>query len=120
MANILVIDDSPTVFASLQEQLSDHVLSLMKRFIDLPQQIRQAPPELILLDLELPSLSGVQLGQYIRKYEPFPIPIIIHSSRPLEELRVAARQVGAVDSVQKGMDAAELRRRIERALLVRV
>lgn len=120
MATILVIDDSPTVFAGLQEQLSEHTLQLMKRFIDLPQQIRESPPDLVLLDLEIPSLSGVQLGQYIRKYEAFPIPIIIHSSRPPAELDAAARAVGAVDFIQKGMTGHDLRKRIERALLARV
>lgn len=120
MAKILVIDDSATVIRSVEAALvaDGHVIESLTRFVELPSRIRQQPPDLILLDLEIPALSGVALGRYVRKYQTRPIPILIHSSRPEPELIQAALEVAATGFVVKGATPDHLRSEVNRALTV--
>ena len=118
MANILVIDDSPTVAGAVREALAPdgHQVESLKRFIDLPAVIATRPPDLILLDLEIPSLSGVALGGFVRRYQRRHIHILIHSSLPESTLAEAAAQVGALGYLSKGTPWEAMRAKIRHAL----
>jgi two-component system chemotaxis response regulator CheY len=126
MGRILVIDDSPTVASTIRELLSldGHIIDCLNFFIDLPRIVREETPDLVLLDLEMPIASrsaaaghsGVAFARYIRKHEPHPIAILIHSSRPLPDLEKAARDVRAVGVLPKGSAPSEVRRAVTSAL----
>ncbi len=107
---ILVIDDSPTVYAAIRMLLvpEGHEVNYLSRFVDLPQTMRVSPPDVVILDLEMPALSGQRVGQYVRKYETKSTPIIVHSSRPENDLASAAEEVGAATWVQKSNDKSPL------------
>jgi DNA-binding NarL/FixJ family response regulator len=70
--------------------------------IYLPRLVKEEPPDLILLDLSMPALSGVKVAMFIRRYEKHPIPIVLYSSRPIEELRETMLEMDAAGFVQKG------------------
>lgn len=118
MGRILVIDDSPTVVVALREALapSGHEVETLEVFTDLAPAIRTRPPDLIVLDLEIPALSGLEMGRFVRRFEREHVPILIHSGRAETELREAAEALGAAGWVPKGLPPSELRRRVEAAL----
>ncbi len=110
MARILVVDDSPTTVHFLRRLLSEngHAVETLDSFVRLAEHVRQSPPDLIILDLSLPALPGVKMGQLIRRYQCRDVPIVVYSSQPEEELIEATRLVGAVDFVSKKEDPARL------------
>ncbi len=71
-------------------------------------------PELILLDLGLPDLDGVEVIKRIREWSP--VPIIVLSVRDQEEAKVKALDAGADDYLTKPFGSGELLARIRVAL----
>ncbi|MFV3127590.1 response regulator [Niveispirillum sp. KHB5.9] len=74
---------------------------------------RQALPELILLDLGLPDLDGLDLIPALKRERP--VPLIVLSSRDREQDKVLALDLGADDYVTKPFSAGELMARIRTA-----
>jgi two-component system, OmpR family, response regulator len=117
MARVLVIDDSPTVHAALKAALSQyHQVEKLDRFVDLPQRMRESPPDVILLDLDMPALPGASFGKYVRKYQLREIPIIIHSAQTQETMNRTASDLFAFGVFSKGGPTEELLRMIDRAI----
>ena len=97
MVRILVVDDNPAVRhylrAILEQQSSWHVCDEARTGGEALQRVRQAAPDVILLDFQMPDLNGLDVAQEIARLCPS-IPILmvtVHMSRQLEE---AARNVG--------------------------
>lgn len=114
MAKILVIDDSDFVVESVKEALEPlgHTIERLESFLKLVDSVRTDPPDLILLDLEMPLLPGRKAGEYIRRYQAHRIPLLIHSSRPEPELRRAAMAVDADGWVSKTAGVPALLRKV--------
>ncbi len=104
MPKVLVIDDSPSAVYGVREVLepAGYEVEAVEMIIYLAHQVRDDPPDVILLDLSMPVLSGINVASLIRRFQPRPIPIIIYSSRPSTELRSAAAELGATAYVWKG------------------
>ncbi len=83
-------------------------------------QIRKSPPDLLLLDLMLPKLSGLEVCKEVRR-EPAlnRLPILMLTARGEEADRVVGLELGADDYVTKPFSPRELAARIK-ALLRRV
>jgi len=119
MANILAIDDSPSVVTYLTEVLGEagHQIAGLKTFALLPQALARNPPDLIILDLSMPALSGNSFGYFIRRFSNGFIPILIYSSRPESELEEAVSTIGAECALSKERaDADEIRRTVAKIL----
>ncbi len=71
-------------------------------------------PDIVLLDLGLPDIDGVEVTRRLREWTH--IPIIIVSVREQEEQKIAALDVGADDYLTKPFGAGELNARIRAAL----
>ena len=83
-------------------------------------QIRKSPPDLLLLDLMLPKLSGLEICKEIRRDERLGrLPILILTARGEEADRVVGLELGADDYVTKPFSPRELVARVK-ALLRRV
>ena len=104
MARVLVIDDSMSAVQKARTILETggHTVETLDLLIHLPQLVKDNPPDLILLDLSMPALSGVNVARFIRRYEKRPIPIVLYSSRPTGELAQTAETLDAAGYVQKG------------------
>lgn len=77
------------------------------------EQVRKAAPELILLDLGLPDMDGLDLIPALRRERP--VPIIVLSSRDREADKIQALDMGADDYVTKPFSEGELLARIRTA-----
>jgi DNA-binding response OmpR family regulator len=115
---ILVVDDEPTLRETLAEALDAdgfHVITAgdgreaLVRF-------RESHPDLILLDLMLPELSGVEVCRIIRAESA--VPILMLTAKTAEVDKVVGLEIGADDYVTKPFSLRELSARI-RALLRR-
>ena len=71
-------------------------------------------PELILLDLGLPDIDGVEIIESVRKWTQ--LPIIVVSARNYEDDKIQALDMGADDYITKPFSAAELLARIRVAI----
>lgn len=115
-ARILVVDDEPNIVATLAPLLRAHqyeVVSAMSGRAAL-QAIEQDPIDVIVLDLGLPDMGGVELCRLVR--EEHAMPIIVLSARGAEADKVLALDAGADDYVTKPFGAGELLARIRVAL----
>jgi two-component system, OmpR family, KDP operon response regulator KdpE len=115
-ALILVVEDEPPIRRLLRTTLgaNDYRTLEAGTGAEAMSGLRHHRPDLVLLDLGLPDVDGLQLIGEIRKVGP--VPIVILSSRGDEAAKVAALDSGADDYVTKPFGADELLARIRAAL----
>jgi two-component system KDP operon response regulator KdpE len=118
-ARILIVDDEPNIIGAVAPLLRARgyeVLSAMSGRAAL-EVIDRDKPDLIVLDLGLPDIDGVEVTRRVR--ETLSVPILVLSARSGERDKVSALDAGADDYVTKPFGAEELLARI-RATLRRV
>lgn len=118
MGNILIVEDDPSIRKLVRVNLIKRGYAVCEAE-DSHQAIARFQTEavdLVLLDLMLPGLSGVDVCQWIRARSD--VPIIVLSARSEEGLKVAALDAGADDYVTKPFGQEELLARV-RAFLRR-
>lgn len=115
-ANILVVDDEPQITRVLKTTLSSHgygtrtagdgdeALLLMKEW----------SPDLVITDLRMPNMSGLDLCRHLRAKSR--VPIIVLSVKGEERAKVEALDAGADDYVTKPFNINELLARVRAAL----
>lgn len=116
---ILLVEDQALERLLVRDRLRREPLELIEApnaLIGL-QLVRERSPDLILLDLGLPDLPGLE---FIRRIKQDPvmrsIPIVVLSGATDTEDKVRALDLGAVDFISKPFDPIELRARIRTAL----
>jgi DNA-binding response OmpR family regulator len=115
---ILVVDDEPTLVATLKynlERESFRVLEAADGEAAL-EAARSGRPDLIVLDLMLPGLSGLEVCRILRKETR--VPIIMLTAKDAEVDKIVGLETGADDYVTKPFGMPELMARV-RALLRR-
>ena len=75
------------------------------------ERIQATRPDLVVLDLRMPEISGLEVLRRIRGHDP-ELPVIILSSGPTDEVRAALR-LGPTDYVEKPIDPCVLLSRIQ-------
>jgi two-component system KDP operon response regulator KdpE len=118
-ARILIVDDEPNIIGAVAPLLRARgyeVLTAMSGRAAL-ETIDRDKPDLIVLDLGLPDIDGVEVTRRVR--ETLSVPILVLSARSGERDKVSALDAGADDYVTKPFGAEELLARI-RATLRRV
>ena len=115
-ARILVVDDEPNIIGTVAPLLRSKgydVLTAMTGRAAIETQERDSP-DLVVLDLGLPDIDGVDVCVAIRRSSG--IPILVLSARGAERDKVRALDAGADDYVTKPFGAEELLARIRAAL----
>jgi DNA-binding response OmpR family regulator len=115
---VLIVEDEPTVRETLAEALIEDGLQVTTA-ADGPQALerfRADRPDLLVLDLMLPGMSGIEVCRVIRAESP--VPILMLTARDSELDKVLGLELGADDYVTKPFSLRELQARI-RALLRR-
>lgn len=113
---ILVVDDEPTIRTTVAEALTAdgyHVVSAATGAEALTT-FRAELPDLVLLDVMLPGISGIEICRVIRAESA--VPIILLTARDAEADKVLGLEVGADDYVTKPFSLRELSARVRAAL----
>jgi two-component system KDP operon response regulator KdpE len=113
---VLVVDDEPPIRKLLRMGLNTQGYQTL----DAPNakaalELMASKPDLIILDLGLPDMQGLELLRQIRARKDT-VPIVVLSSRGDEDVKVAALDQGADDYVTKPFGMEELLARIRMAL----
>ena len=111
-AKLLLIDDESQILRTLQVTLSSqgYEIKTASNGLDGLIAFREWRPDLVITDLSMPEMSGVELCREIRAIAP--TPIIVLSVREQEGAKVAALDAGADDYVTKPFNIQELKARI--------
>ena len=116
---LLLVEDDPRVRQSLSLALEDEGYDVLG--VESGEQalavLRETTPDVVLLDLTLPGMDGIEVCRRVR--ETGDIPVIMVTARAESADVVAGLQAGADDYVTKPLVAAELAARVQ-ALLRRV
>jgi len=118
---ILIIDDDNSHLLTAKGILENegYTVSTHNQALGSTVIARQLGPDLILLDMNMPGLSGDRLAQIIgRNYQSSKVPILFYSSNDEDSLRKAVEQYsfyGVKDYICKG-DSYDLRKKVARCL----
>ncbi len=114
--HILVIDDEPQILRALRTILTEKKfrVTTASRGEEGLALAAAAPPDIVILDLGLPDISGIEVCARLREWTQ--IPIIILSVRDSEKDKVAALDKGADDYLTKPFSIEELLARVRVAL----
>ncbi|WP_129307843.1 response regulator transcription factor [Streptomyces sp. L2] len=113
---VLVVDDDPTV-AEVVAGYLDRAGYVVDRAADGPDALVRAAghrPDLVVLDLMLPGMDGLEVCRRLR--ERGPVPVIMLTARGDEDDRILGLEVGADDYVTKPFSPRELVLRVESVL----
>ena len=118
--SILVIDDEKSIRFSLNEALTlvGYDVILSDGEIDILDCISQKNPDLILLDMKLPDLNGMDLLKTVIQYDPEAIVMMITGYADIDSA-VQAMKLGAYDYINKPFNIEELLINIAKALETR-
>lgn len=122
LANILVIDDTPENLHLLAAMLTEQgykVRSVTKGSAGL-RGAAAAPPDLILLDINMPEMNGYEVCQQLKESDRTrDIPVIFISAMNDVLDKVKAFSVGGVDFITKPFQVQEVLARVENHLTIR-
>jgi two-component system KDP operon response regulator KdpE len=115
-ARVLVVDDEPEVLRLLRTALTErgYDVSAAASGEEALAAVERRLPDVILLDLMLPGISGIEVCRRVR--ERSAVPIVVVSARGEERDKVEALDLGADDYLTKPFGMAELLARIRAAL----
>jgi two-component system chemotaxis response regulator CheY len=102
---ILLVDDSPTmrrmVTASLREIPGAHFVEAGSG-LEAIEKLALAPAALVILDLNMPDMHGLEVLQFLRGHQRYrAVPVIVLTTRGDESSRAAAMAAGATAYVTK-------------------
>lgn len=114
--SILVVDDEYLNLRIVESHLADrYVLTTALSGAEALEKLSANKPDLIILDLMMPVMTGYQVCQIIRKrYDPDELPIVILTAKNRVEDLVKGLSLGANDYITKPFSKEELRIRIDK------
>lgn len=117
MNNVLIIEDDKEICVMIKDHLEKYNYQVFFTLTgaNAIERIKELSPDLIILDLMLPFISGDELIRNIRKFSD--VPVIVVSAKSLTFNKVELLRLGADDYLTKPFDLDELLARIERNLL---
>jgi len=119
---IMVVDDNPTNLKLLEDMLREHgydVRSFPRGRLALTAA-DQEPPDLILLDINMPEMNGYEVCEHLKASSSLAaIPVIFLSALNETEDKVKGFRSGAVDYISKPFQFEEVQARVETHLKLR-
>ncbi len=113
---ILVVDDEPSIgeVVRLYLEQAGYQVTVLEDGEAARQALLQEPPDLLILDLMLPSVDGLELTRFVRARSD--LPIIMLTARKEETDRIVGLEMGADDYVVKPFSPRELVSRVKAVL----
>jgi len=119
VARIFVIDDDEQLLrmVGLMLERGGHSVTLISNPVEGLDQIKADKPDLLVLDVMMPNMSGHDLAKEIRNTKGYDtLPILMLTARSQEVDRTAALKVGADDYLSKPVTSQELIERVDNLL----
>ncbi len=113
---VLVVDDEERMVRFIRLNLEQDGFIVVEAFNGKQalQRLRDATPDLILLDIMMPDLDGFEVLQMIREINN--VPVIMLTAKGEEDDRVRGLELGADDYITKPFDIEELKLRVQGAI----
>jgi DNA-binding response OmpR family regulator len=117
MPRVLVVDDDPRVVATLSDvlRLKGYTVDIASDGPEALERVREARPHVVLLDVSLPTMNGLEVLLCIRQLDPT-VGVIMVSGICDEVTIRRALTLGAAEYLVKPMKLQELERTLEHAL----
>jgi DNA-binding response OmpR family regulator len=115
VSHILIVEDDRDIAELIRHYVAKagHTTDVLVSGADVLPRVRARRPDLLVLDLMLPGLNGLEICQALRRNEATAeLPIIVVTARAAESDRVAGLDLGADDYVTKPFSPKELVARI--------
>jgi len=119
--NILIVDDEQSVVFLLKEELTEiekYNIATAYDGADAINLLQSQPFDVVLLDVKMPRVSGIEVLKYIREQHPTTIVIMLTNFADVKTA-IETMKLGAYDFVSKPYEREELLATIERALELR-
>jgi CheY-like chemotaxis protein len=117
---VLVVDDSPIdrrLAGAIIERSSEWKAAYATNGVEALAAMKREKPDVVLTDLQMPEMDGLELVGEIRQQHP-PIPVILMTAHGSEDIAIQALRQGAASYVPKRVLATELVPTIETVLAV--
>jgi two-component system, NtrC family, nitrogen regulation response regulator NtrX len=115
--NILIVDDEMSILTSLSGVLKDegYQVTTASNGTDALKLIKEDPPSLVLLDIWMPGLDGIETLTRIKKDHAH-LPVVMMSGHGSIETAVRATKLGAYDYIEKPLSLDKITRLVHHAL----
>lgn len=109
MGKILLVDDDANILASLQKVLerSGHEVATARRAEAALDAIASSPPDVVLMDIRMPGMSGLDAFRRLKETHP-KLPVIIMTGHATTGSAIEATKLGAYEYLIKPFDPQEL------------
>ena len=116
--HILIVDDVTTNLRFIGELLKEeNSLSMARSGDQALKMLKKIDADLILLDVKMPKMDGIDVMEQLSKDESFrKIPVIFLSADGQEETQDKVYELGAADFIKKPFEPGDLLDRIKKAL----
>src|ERR671921_845743 len=117
MANLLIVDDEPGMRQLLSHVFgrANHAVRAAENGAKALELLRQAPADLIVSDVKMPDMNGIELLRKAREFLPDAAVVMMTAFATVETAREAFK-LGADDFIQKPFDVEEMKLIAEKAL----
>jgi two-component system nitrogen regulation response regulator GlnG len=120
MPRVLVVDDDRTVLRLVERALADSGVEVVsaQSAADGLSALRQHAPDVLLLDVRLPDMSGLEIADQVRAIDA-KLPVAYITVSDDSNLAIEAMKQGAYDFLLKPLDVQQVQDLVERALQTR-
>ena len=121
-ARILIVDDHEDNVELLRARLESwgYAPETAGDGAEALTKVEEAPPDLILLDVMMPKIDGIEVARRVKGNDELPfIPIIMQTALDTTESKVEGLEAGADDYITKPIDFAELKARVKSMLRIK-
>jgi len=110
---VLIVDDETTIIESLEGILSDDGFEVIHAYngYEALKKIETASPDIVLLDIWMPGMDGIETLKEIKKIAPN-LPVVMITGHGSIESAVDATKSGAYDFLEKQIGRASCRERV--------
>ena len=114
---ILIVDDEKNIASSLKDILSDegYDVSMTGDGMKALELIQKDPPDLVLLDIWLPGMDGIEVLKTLKTYSPG-VEVLIMSGHGTIDTAVKATKLGAQDFIEKPFSLDRITESVQKTL----